>query len=177
MEMVELAIASIADRNGSSRAQIAKFISSNYFVGSNIARQLNQALKRAVRAGRITQKNGKFQLKAARAAVKSKNRKVALKKRAVRRRRSVKTRRVRKARKTRGSNKKSAGTKAVSRRQRKALRKNGKSRRNRRRVVKSKSVKLLVTRSMEDLMSQKLIVTKTRRFAATKARRAIKRSC
>ena len=176
MEMVELAVASIADRNGSSRAQIAKFISSNYFVRSNFAKQLNQALKRCVRAGRITQRNGKFQLKTTKTAAKSKYRKVALKKRAVRRRRSVKARRGRKASK---STKKSTRRSAMTKRQRKASRKNKKSRRARRRVVvkRAKSGKPQVTRSIQDLMEQNAVVNKVRRSAATKARRAIKRSC
>ena len=179
MEMVELAIASIADRNGSSRAQIAKFISSNYFVGSNIDRQLIQALKRCSRAGRITQNNGRFQLKAAKAAGKSRNRRVSLKKRAVRRRRSAKARRGGKARKGRRSSKKSAGRKAIRKRQRKASRKNKKSRRARRRVVvkRAMSVEPQVTRSIQDVMEENAVVNKIRRSAATKARRAIKRSC
>ena len=176
MEMVELAIASIADRNGSSRAQIAKFISSNYSVGSNIDRQLNQSLKRCTRAGRITQKNGRFHLKA---TGKSRNRRVSLKKRAVRRRRSAKARRGTKARKARRSSKKSAGRKALRRRQRKASRKNKKSRRVRRRVVvkRAMSVEPQVTRSIQDVMEENAVVNKIRRSAATKARRAIKRSC
>ena len=73
-----------AERKVAKTAQIAKFISSNYFVGSNVDRQLNQALKRRVQAGKITQKNGRLQLKTARAATKSKNRKVGPKMRAVR---------------------------------------------------------------------------------------------
>ena len=177
MEMAEAAIASIADRKGSSRAQIAKFISSNYFVGSNIDRQLNQALKRAVRARRITQKNGRFQLKKAKVTSRSRNRRAALKKRAVRRRRSVKARRGRKARKTRRSNKRSVSRKAASRKQWRVSRKNKKSRRPRRRVVRRvKSAEPQVTRSIQDVMQQNMAVKKTRRSAATKARRAI-RSC
>ena len=136
MEMVELAVASIADRNGTSRAQIARFISSNYFVGLNIDRQLNQALKRAIRAGRITQRNGQFQLKTAKVTPRSRKQRAALKKRAVRRRRSVKAKRSRQARETRRPNKRSVARKAASGKQRRVSRKNKKSRRARRRVVR-----------------------------------------
>ena len=187
MNMIEAALASLGDRNGSSRCKIARFIASYYKADT---KGLQVALKRGVRAGRFVQQNGVFKLRAARRTATPKRR-AALRKRAVRARRVSAARKARKSRskktrksksnKTRKSTsnkrrsrstKRSSRKNAVSRRPRKVVNRVAKKSRANRRRVAAKNVmeKSRVTRSLLDVISERVIP----RRAASDARRQIK---
>jgi len=57
-EMIKAAIAALADRKGSSRQAILKYIKEQYKVGDNSGVHLKMALKRGVAAGKFAQVKG-----------------------------------------------------------------------------------------------------------------------
>lgn len=58
IEMISAAIASLKERNGSSRQAITKYIQANYKVGDLCASFVKQALKRGVTSGALVQTKG-----------------------------------------------------------------------------------------------------------------------
>lgn len=57
-DMIAAAIASLKERNGSSRQAIKKYIQANYKIGDNMDTHLKLALKRGVKSGALTQTKG-----------------------------------------------------------------------------------------------------------------------
>lgn len=58
MEMVKAALATLKERNGSSRQAILKYIKANYKVGDNADNQVKKALKKGVAAGALKHTTG-----------------------------------------------------------------------------------------------------------------------
>lgn len=57
-DMISEAIKTLADRKGSSRQAVVKFINANYKVGEKAEVHIKQALKRGVSSGKFTQVKG-----------------------------------------------------------------------------------------------------------------------
>ena len=122
--MIRQAIAGLGEKNGSTAQRIARYIAINFKVGAAHAANMKMAMRRAMRAGRIVQKNGRFQLKKASSAPVAK--KVVLKKRAARpKRRGAAGRKMkRRSSKKRSSTKKARkAVKKTKRPQRKSVKK------------------------------------------------------
>ena len=58
IDMAVAAITALAEKKGSSRQAILKYVSANYKVGDNVGTQLKLALKRGVTSGTLTQVKG-----------------------------------------------------------------------------------------------------------------------
>ncbi|XP_065059887.1 histone H1-delta-like [Rhopilema esculentum] len=114
--MVRQAIAALGDKNGSSAQQIARYIARNFKVGSAHAANMKMALRRAVRAGRVVQSNGRFRLKVTGGAKPAAAKKRTLKKRATRPKKTSVKKMKRSARKSRSAARKAR--KAVSKKRR-----------------------------------------------------------
>ena len=101
--MLREAIAGLGEKNGSSVQRITRYIAYNYKVSSANTANVKLALRRATQAGRVSQRNGKFQLKmgAGRRGASKRRRRAGRPKRARRTARGRATRRRSKKRTTR----------------------------------------------------------------------------
>ena len=158
--MVRQAIAALGDKNGSSAQQIARYIARNFKVGSAHAANMKMALRRAVRAGRVVQSNGRFRLKVIGGAKPAAAKKRTLKKRATRPKKTS----VKKMKRSTRKSKKNAAQKA-----RKAVSKKRRTTRKVKKVARKPAArKPVAVKSMPRRSSK--------RSAARRARAAM-RSC